>query len=379
MNVGHDTLSIEAVGNDKQALDAFLQVPYRIYRSDPHYVFPLLSDMKHFHDKSRNPFHRHAESELWLARRGGEVVGRIGACVDRYNNDHWQEKVGFFGFYEVDDEAGAAAALLQTAADWIAGRGMDAMRGPGCFTSNHDWYGLQVDGLFNRPVIGMPYNPRYYEKQMADFGLTGVKDLYAWHLSTNGVFPEKVQHLIDRIVARPGLNIRTFDMKNFLADASIVRDLYNRCWSKNWGFIPLDDEDFAYMAKDMKSMVDADFLLVAELDGEPIGFALTVPDFNQATQAIKGRLLPFGWLKFLLAKRKIDYARTILMGVVPEHRKIGVDVALVYKMMQGAFAKGVTAGECSWILADNEAMNRILESYGADRYKTYRVFEKAVR
>jgi GNAT superfamily N-acetyltransferase len=214
---------------------------------------------------------------------------------------------------------------------------------------------------------------------MADFGLTGVKDLYAWHLSTNGVFPEKVQHLIDRIVARPGLNIRTFDMKNFLADASIVRDLYNRCWSKNWGFIPLDDEDFAYMAKDMKSMVDADFLLVAELDGEPIGFALTVPDFNQATQAIKGRLLPFGWLKFLLAKRKIDYARTILMGVVPEHRKIGVDVALVYKMMQGAFAKGVTAGECSWILADNEAMNRILESYGADRYKTYRVFEKAVR
>jgi hypothetical protein len=335
--------------------------------------------MKNFHNKQHNPFYRHAESELWLARRGGEVVGRIGACVDRYNNDHWQEKIGFFGFYEVDDDAAAAAALLQTAADWIAGQGMDAMRGPGCFTSNHDWYGLQVDGIFNRPVIGMPYNPRYYEQQMTDFGLAGVKDLYAWNLSTEGEFPEKMQNLIKRIVARPGLNIRTFDMKNFFADASIVRDLYNRCWSKNWGFIPLDDEDFAYMAKDMKSMVDADFLLVAELDGEPIGFALTVPDFNQATQSLKGRLLPFGWLKFLLAKRRIHYTRTILMGVVPEHRKIGVDVAIVYKMMQGAFNKGVTAGECSWILADNEPMNRILESYGADRYKTYRVYEKAVR
>ena len=371
-------LSIQTVGGDKAALAAFLQVPYRIYRDDTNYVFPLLNDMKHFHDRQRNPFYRHAEAELWLARRDGEVIGRIGACVDQYNNNHWHEKVGFFGFYEVDDDSEAAAALLQTAADWIAGQGMDTMRGPGCFTSNHDWYGLQVDGKFNRPVIGMPYNPRYYEKHLTDFGLTGVQDLFAWDLQTNGVIPEKMQHLIDRIVARPGLKIRTFDMKRFFADASIVRDLYNRCWSENWGFIPLDDEDFAYMAKDMKSMVDADFLLVAELEGEPVGFALTIPDFNQATQSLKGRLLPFGWLKFLLNKRRINYARTILMGVLPEHRKLGIDVALVHKMMKGAFAKGVTAGECSWILADNKPMNRILESYGADKYKTYRVYERSV-
>ncbi len=371
-------LKIEMVGSDKKGLKTFLQVPYRIYRDDPHYVFPLLDEMKHFHDKKKNPFYNHAVSELWLARREGEVVGRIGACVDRYNNEHWHEKVGFFGFYEVDDDTEAAQALLNTAAGWIAEQGMEIMRGPGCFTSNHDWYGLQVDGKFNRPVIGMPYNPRYYEKQLTDFGLAGAKDLYAWDLETGGVIPEKMRRFIERLGRGKGLNIRPFNMKDFFADASLVRELYNKCWSENWGFIPLDDEDFAYMAKDMKSMVDADFLLVAELDGQPIGFSLTIPDFNQATQALKGRLLPFGWLKFLLNKRKINYARTILMGVLPEHRRLGVDIVMVYKSMQAAFSKGITAGECSWILADNKAMNRILEGYGADRYKTYRVFEKAV-
>jgi len=372
-------LTIETVGSDKAALATFLQVPYRIYRDDPHYVFPLLNEMKHFHNKQKNPFYNHAVSELWLARRDGEVVGRIGACVDRYNNEHWSEKVCFFGFYEVDDDSEAATALLQAAAGWIASQDMDTMRGPGCFTSNHDWYGLQVGGTFNRPVVGMPYNPRYYERQLADFGLTGAKDLFAWHLETGGEFPDKMRKLIERITGRPGLTIRPMNMKDFLAEASLVRDLYNKCWSKNWGFIPLDDEDFAYMAKDMNSMVDADFLLIAEYEGQPVGFSLTVPDFNQATQSLGGKLLPFGWLKFLLAKRKINYARTILMGVLPEHRTLGIDMAMVYRTMQAAFAKGVTAGECSWILADNVPMNRILEGYGADKYKTYRVYEKAVR
>ncbi len=371
-------LNIEIVGSDATALKAFLQVPYRIYADDPNYVFPLLDEMKHFHDKQKNPFYRHAESELWLARRDGEVVGRIAACIDRYNNEHWDEKVGFFGFYEVDDDAEAAAALLQAASDWITARDMKIMRGPGCFTSNHDWYGLQVDGKFNRPVIGMPYNPRYYEQQLTSFGLSGCKDLFAWHLETSGVYPEKMQRLIDRIASRPGLVIRPFHMKKFFEEASLVRDLYNQCWSQNWGFIPLDDEDFAYMAKDMKSMVDADFLLVAEMNGEPIGFSLTIPDFNQATHSLKGKLLPFGWLKFLLAKRKINYARTILMGVVPKYRTLGIDMVMVFKTMQAAFDKGITAGECSWILADNGPMNRILEGYGADMYKTYRVYEKAV-
>jgi GNAT superfamily N-acetyltransferase len=371
-------VTVSPVGDDKYGLREFLDVPYLIYRDDPHYVYPLLDEMKHFHNKKKNPFYRHAVSELWLARDDGRVVGRIGACVDRYHNEHQKEKVGFFGFYEADDNPAAAAALLETAREWIFDQGMDTMRGPGCFTSNHDWFGLQVGGKFNRPVIGMPYNPRYYEKHFMDFGLTGAKDLFAWDLQTKGQLPEKMQRLIDRIMARPGLVIRPFVMKNFFAEASLVRDLYNRTWSDNWGFIPLDDEDFAYMAKDMKSMVDPTFLLIAEMDGQPIGFSLTIPDFNQALQPLRGKLLPFGWLKFLLGKRKIKYARTLLMGVLPEYRKLGVDMAMVYQTMLNAFAKGITSGECSWILADNKPMNRILTGYGAEMYKTYRIYEKAL-
>ena len=364
----------------KGDLDAFLRVPYRIYRDDPNYVFPLLGELKKFFDKQHNPFFNHAVSELWLARRGDEVVGRIAAAVDRYSNEHHGEKVGFFGFFEVDDDAEAARALLVAARDWIVAQDMVVMRGPGCFHSNHDWYGLQVDGAFTRPVIGMPYNPRYYEQHLEDFGLNGAKDLYAWMIETGGVFPDKMQRLIDRILARPGLVVRPFDMRNFMAEASCVRRLYNECWSQNWGFVPMDDDDFAYAAKDMKSMVDPAFLLIAELDGEPIGFSLTIPDFNQALQPLKGRLLPFGWLRFLLTKGKVRTARTLLMGVLPEYRRVlGVDVAMVYRTMQAAFARGITGGECSWVLADNAPMNRIMESYGADCYKTYRIYEMAVR
>lgn len=367
---------IVPVGTDRKLLERFLRLPYAIYGDDPHVVFPLLGEQRKFLDRGHNPFFEHAETELWLAQRDGRDIGRVSACIDATSNAHHREKVGLYGFYEAYDDAEAAAALLGAAGDWIRARGMDTMRGPGCFTSNHDWYGLQVAGRFDRPMIGMPYNPRYYEKHFTDFGLAGAMDLFAWWIETDGRLPEKMQEMIDRVLARPGLVIRPFDMRNFLAEASLVRGLYNACWSDNWGFIPLSDAEFAYMAKDMKTLVDADFLLVAEMNGKPVGFSLTIPDFNQATQPLRGHLLPFGWLKFLLGKRKIDSARTILMGVLPEYRKMGIDMAMVYRTMQAAFAKGITRGECSWILAENRAMNRILEGYGADCYKTYRVYEK---
>lgn len=360
-------------------LEAFLDVPYHIYRDDPHVVYPLKGELKHFFDREKNPFFKHATAESWLARdASGAVIGRIAAAVDRYSNEHHGEKVGFFGFYEADDDPDLARSLLETARRWIADQGMDTMRGPGCFTSNHDWFGLQVDGRFDRPVVGMPYNPRYYPEHFERYGLQKAKDLWAWNIETGGQLPEKMQRLIERIVGRPGLRIRNFDMKRFEEEASLIRSLYNECWSENWGFIPMDDADFAYSAKDMKAMVDPAYLLIAEMDEKPIGFSLTIPDFNQATKGMRGKMLPFGWLKFLLAKGKIDYARTVLMGVLPEYRKLGVDMAMVYRTMQAAFANGITSGECSWILEDNLAMNRILEGYGADVYKTYRIYEMPV-
>lgn len=363
----------------KQDLDNFLNLPYRIYRDDPNQVYPLLDELKQFFDRKKNPFFNHAVAEQWIALdESGTVVGRIAAAVDQYSNDHQKEEIGFFGFYEADDNQELANLLLNTARTWIAEQGMQTMRGPGCFTSNHDWFGVQVEGLFNRPVVGMPYNPKYYQQHFEEFGLLKAKDLYAWHMDSSGELPEKIQRLIDRVISRPELVVRNFDMNRFDEEASLLRTLYNGCWSQNWGFIPMDDEDFAYSAKDMKSMVDPAYILIAEMKGKPVGFSVTFPDFNIATQPMQGRMYPFGWLKFLMGKRKINYARMPLMGVLPDYRKLGVDMALVYRSLQAVYAKGITSGECSWILEDNKAMNRILEGYGAEMYKTYRIYEKPV-
>ncbi len=359
----------------KSGLEAFLQLPHRLYADDPHYVFPLLKEQREFLDPTHNPFHQHAETKLWLARRDDQVVGRVGACVDRYHNEAHDEKVGFFGFYEAEDDDDVAAGLLAAAREWLAGQGMEVMRGPGCFTTNHDYLGLQVDGEWSQPVVGMPYNPRYYLDHFESAGLVKAKDLWAWRLETDAQVPDKIQGMIDALLANDVFQVRPFRLDRFEEDASIVRGLYNECWSENWGFIPMDDDEFAYLAKDMKSMVDPDFLLIAEARGEPIGFCMTIPDFNQALKPCRGRLFPFGWLKFLLAKKKIDYARTLLMGVLPPFRRKGVDVIMVYKTMQAGFAKGLTRGECSWILEDNRAMNMILQGYGAKLYKTYRIFD----
>ncbi|MFO7652346.1 MAG: N-acetyltransferase [Candidatus Krumholzibacteriia bacterium] len=362
-------------------LDDFLRLPYRLYADEPHYVFPLLREQKAFFDPGHNPFFAHADTRLWLARRrsgGGRprVVGRVGACVDRYHNEHSGEKTGFFGFFECEDDPVTACALLDAARGWVAEHGMEILRGPASFTTNHDYLGLLVDGYDKDPVVGMPYQPPYYATLLEDYGLYKAMDLYAWDLDTGGTVPEKLQRFMDRIMATATFTIRPFRMDRFWEDASIVREIYNEAWSRNWGFIPLDDAEFAYLAKDMKSMVDPSFLLIAENDeGRPIGFALSVPDFNQALKPLRGKLFPFGWLRFLLAKRRIRMARTLLMGVRPEYRNKGVDAALVYRTMQATFPKGIARGECSWVLETNRPMNIVMRSYGGVKTKTYRIYE----
>lgn len=362
----------------KGDLEAFLRVPYRVYAGDAHMVFPILSDQRKFFDRDHNPFHRHAETELWVARDGGgNPVARVAACVDSYHLRHSGESTGFFGFYECPDDPVLSAALLAAAAEWLRGRGVQTMRGPCCFTTNHDYLGLLVDGEPGRPVVGMPHNPPYYAAQFAAAGLAKSRDLYAWRVSApDRRIPERVRQAMAPLLAAANFTVRPMNMARFAAEASLCREIYNAAWSRNWGFIPMDDEEFAYAAKDMQKMVSPDLLLIAEADGRAIGFCLTVPDFNQALQPLHGRLLPFGWLTFLLRKRRIDYGRTLLLGVLPEYRGRGVDAVMIYRTFEAGFRLGFTAGECSWVLEDNKAMNRILEGIGAQLYRTYRIFDK---
>lgn len=365
----------------KKDLQAFLDLPYRIYADDPHYVYPLQAQLREFFDKKKNPFHNHALTETWLARRGGEVIGRIGACVDRYHNEHWGETTGFFGFFECVDDRAVAHALLDTARDWLRERGQTIMRGPLNFTTNHDAPGLLVDGEPGSPVQGMAYNPSYYPDLFTSYdGLEQSRDLWAWQVHASDIeLPKRVQDNAKRVLkGETDLTVRPIDKKDFKNEVELIRGLYNQCWHENWGFIPMDPEEFYFSAKEMKMLVNENLLLIAEWKGEPIGFSMTVPDFNRAMKGVKGKLFPFGIFRFLRDKRKIDYARTLLLGVLPEHRHKGVDVLMVLRSYKAAIRGGITAGECSWILDSNRAMNRILEKLGAKVYRTYRIYDKAL-
>jgi GNAT superfamily N-acetyltransferase len=373
------SIIVEPVASGRD-LAQFLKIPYRIYgKNHPQFVYPLVAQMKAFLDREKNPFFRHAEAELWVARDGAIPVGRIAAAVDRNHNDHAGEQIGFFGFYEATQDDAVAQALLGTARQWIKDQGMTAMRGPGCFTTNHEYLGLLVKGHELRPVIGMPWQPPYYLEQLESYGLAKLKDLLAWEfLAEDGQPPQRMARFVARIKDRLDFTIRRFRMDAFWDEVEIVRGIYAEAWRDNWGFIPMDEEEFRHSAKDMKSMVDPGFLLIAEQDGEPIGFSMTTQDFNEALYPLKGSLLPFGWLKFLLGKNKISGARTLLMGVKPEHRQKGVDVMLVYETIRYGASKGIQRGECSWVLEDNVAMNRVLERYGATIKNVYRILEMPV-
>jgi GNAT superfamily N-acetyltransferase len=373
------SLTVEPV-RSKRDLAPFLRVPYRIYgKNHPQYVHPLLGQMKAFLDRKKNPFFRHSEAELWVARQDKEPVGRIAAAVDHASNEHHGERVGYFGFYEAPEDAEVAHTLLETAADWIASRDLTTMRGPGCFSTNHEYLGLLIEGHERRPVLGMPWQPPYYLGQMEAFGLVKAKDLLAWDYHvTDGQVPERFARFARRFEDRMDFTIRKFRLDRFWDDVEIVRKLYFDAWRDNWGFAPMDEEEFRHSAKDMKSMVDPNFLLIAERDGEPIGFSMTTQDFNEALHPLNGKLLPFGWLKFLRAKRNLHGCRTLLLGVKPEHRQRGVDIMLIYETMKYGLAHGYNRSECSWILEDNEVMNRVLERGGATLKNVYRILEKPV-
>lgn len=364
----------------KQDLAQFLRIPYRIYgKNHPQYVHPLIGQMKAFLDRRKNPFFRHADTELWVARDGKTPVGRIAAAVDRMSNEYHQEDVGFFGFYDAPDEQAVADQLLAAAHGWIKQQRMSTMRGPGCFTTNHDYLGLLVEGFERRPVIGMPWNPPYYLGQFERFGLAKAQDLFAWdyHAHDNRI-PPRLARFAERFERRCDFTVRRFRMDRFWEEVEIVRGLYYDAWQHNWGFVPMDEEEFRHMAKDMKSLVDPNLLLIAEREGEPIGFSMTTQDFNEALHPLNGSLLPFGWWKFLRAKKKLSGCRTLLLGVKPEHRQRGVDVMLIYKTAEYGIPVGYNRSECSWVLEGNDGMNRLLEKSGAKLKNVYRIFEKDV-
>jgi len=364
---------------------AFAAYPWQVYRHDPNWVPPIFGDRLKLLDPAKHCFWEHGELQLFLAMRGDQVAGTISAHINHRHNQTFQDRVGFFGFFEVIEDQAVADALFEAASAWLRERGMAAIRGPENPSQNEDC-GLLVDGFDLPPVVMMTYNPRYYQPLIERAGFQKAQDLYAWDILTN-IFDYDVQRLpakfvrvADQARQHKGLVVRKIDMKRFEDEVQIAKIIYNRAWEANWGFVSLTDHEIEHLGQELKPFLDPDLVYVAEIGGEPVGISLGVPDVYQALR--KARPQPNTWsfpltvAKLLWYQRQINAFRLMIMGVVPECRTLGIDALFYVETARAAFRKGYERCEMSWILESNDMMNRIIERLGGRIYKTYRIYEK---
>jgi hypothetical protein len=362
--------------SDKQGMDAFIRFPWSVYRGNPNWVPPLISEMR-FLLSDKNPFFRHAEAAYFLAVRQGRICGRIAAIIDRNHINIHGEQCGFFGFFECLPDPDVASALLDAAGSWLKARDLEIMRGP-MNPSSNDECGFLLEGFDSPPMVMMTYTPQYYLEYMERAGMIKAKDLYAYISVIKDVSAgDRLERLAAALRARtPGLVVRPANMRHFKKELEAVKEIYNSAWSRNWGFVPMTDEEIDSMAKRLKPLIVPDLLIMAEIGGKPAGFFMAIPDYNQVLSKLDGKLGPVEMIKFFWYSRKISDIRVLTMGVKEEFRKKGIEAMLYLESFKAAMRRGYVRAEMSWILEDNELMKKGCETMGGKVYKKYRVYEK---
>ena len=361
----------------------FVEFPYRLYRGNARWIPPLRMSQKDILNTAKHPFYKTSDVELFLARRDGRVVGRIMAILNRAHNEFHGERTGFFGFFEVENDEAAAAALLEAAGNWVREHGATLLRGPMNPSTNYEC-ALLVDGFDLDPMVMMSYNPPYYAELLEKCGMKKAMDLYAYDIGVDYFnHSAKLQRVAERLRKKTSISVRPVNLRDFKNEVGLIRQVYNDAWSKNWGFVPMSEEEFDHLAKDLKQIVDPRVVLIAEqlIEGRPpraVGFLLAVPDLNIALKKINGRLLPFGLLKLLWHSRKINSIRVITMGGILEFQNLGLGSILLDEIYRRGPAAGFPTGEMSWVLENNVMMNRAAESIGGRRSKTYRIYEMPI-
>jgi GNAT superfamily N-acetyltransferase len=363
-------------------LRSFIKLPWRLYRNEPNWVAPLLMDLKKRLDRKRNPFFKHADVEYFLAWRGGRPVGRISAHIDRNLNEFQNNDWGLFGWFECEDDPEAARALLGAAERWLRERGCGRMVGPMDFTTN-DECGLLIEGHERPPIILCPWHHPYYQRLFEqDLGMEKAMDLYMWSLYVDvrdKVHPA-IWEMADKLESEHSIVCRGFRKKDLQAEVSRFLEVYNAAWERNWGFVPLTEEEVRHYAKDLKPVLDENWAMVAERTdtGEVVGAALTLPDYNQVLAKLNGRLLPFGWIKALRERKKIDAVRVFALGVKPAYQHTGVAARFYQMHFDAAERTPQKGGEMGWILEVNQPMNRAMEGMGGEIVRRYRVYERTL-
>jgi len=358
----------------------FIDFPHVLYAGDPNYVPEIYIGQKELLSPKKNPFFNHSKAAYFLAMEGKKIVGRIAAIYNRNYNDYADCNVGFFGLFDVIEEYEVAKILLDTAVNWCKTEKVTAILGPTNLTTN-DTAGLLVEGYHQPPTAMMTYNKPYYLDFLERYGFGKKTDLLAYELTEEKVNRKsvKIAGMLEERLKRKGITVRDAVMKNIDEEIKGVHKIYLEAWDKNWGFVPATKEEFDHLVEGLKLVIDPQFAQIAECDGKMIGFALAIPDINQIMRNVKkGRLLPTGIFKLLWGKSKIKKIRIILLGVVEEYRKMGIEGIFYARIISNGLAKGIHTAEASWILEDNEMMNKGLQNMNAEVTKRYRILELRV-
>jgi GNAT superfamily N-acetyltransferase len=364
----------------RRDLNAFIDLPFRLYRDAEHWVSMPRLFLKQELDRGRNPWFEHAEAEYFLAERDGRVVGRITAQVDRALHEFQGTRWGQFGWFECEDDQEAASALIDVAAAWVRSRGCDRVVGPFSFTTN-DECGLLVNGYERPPIVLTGWHFPYYRTLLENAGLVRAMDTLMWDLHVRD--RERVHPMIwkiaDRVETEHGIVSRHFRKKDIREEVGRFLEVYNAAWEKNWGFVPLNEKEVRHYAKELGPMLDENWAMVSEIPetGEVVGAALSIPDYNQVLARVRnGRLLPFGWLTLLRHRKEIDRVRVFALGVKPQYQHTGVGAKLYEMHYQSAMRTPQGGGETGWILESNTAMNKAMQKMGGTVARRYRFYER---
>ncbi len=375
---GGDVRISEAKG--RRLRETFVRFPWQIYKSDPQWVPPLLMEQREFINPRRHPFYLHGAAVPLVAFRGDQPVGRLLVSDDpNYNREH-QSNVGCFGMFESIDDEEVARALIDAAADWLRVRGRDRIRGPIDYSLNYPC-GMLVNGFNTPPRIMMGHNPPHYERLLLACGLVKAKDLYAWWFDDSNDMLAVWGRRAKRLAARGRFQIRPLRFDDLDAEIARCKVVYNAALERNWGFVKMTDAEFHHLAAQLKMIAIPDLLLLAELDGEPVGCSITLPDMNEVIRPLNGRLfpwgLPLGLARLYLTRRRVRTVRVMALGILEPFRRRGLVELLILRTID-YWKRHFTGAELGWTLEDNHPINHAIEAVGGQRYKTYRIYERAI-
>jgi GNAT superfamily N-acetyltransferase len=374
--IGSSTVQVEPVAGARQRRE-FIHLPWPLYRDDPHWVPPLISDQTAYLDPRRGPFYEHGEVQLFLARRAGRAAGRISAHVNQLYDRMYQDGAGFFGFFECEDDQETAHALFQAAMEFLRDRKKKKILGPMSF-GVYDEIGIVVQGFDSDPYVLNSHNPPYYPRLLEEEGFRKEIDWVAYrgYTANEDKVSQRLFRVREQVLKRQDFRLRQIDLRRVDREAAIIDEVFQNAWSRNWGHVPWTEREFARLKKAVKQITIPELSFVGEVGGKPVAFALSIYDANQVVKKINGRLFPFGFITFLTQMKRTDRFRHILMGVHEDYRNRGIEIAFYASIVENARRLGFRELEMSLIVENNVSMRNSLKHFPIEIYKTYRIYSK---